>query len=112
VTWHAQPGAARDFTYVDDVVSGTLAALRHGRPGWAYNLSGWKPVPVSDALALIAAGGREPRLRRVASSAVEAHVTHGCGRRAADDLRYEPRAGLAEGIRRQLAAASPGLLAA
>jgi nucleoside-diphosphate-sugar epimerase len=112
VTWHAQPGAARDFTYVDDVVSGTVAALRHGRPGRAYNLSGWEPVPVRDALALIAAGHGEPRLRRVASSAVEAHLTHGCGRRAAAELAYEPRVGLASGIRRQLAAASPGLLAA
>ena len=109
--WHAGPGTARDFTYVDDVVSGVVAALRHGRPGRAYNLSGWRPVAVREALALLA-GGREPHLEQLASSATEAHVTHGCGRRAAEELRYAPRVELADGIRHQLAAASPGLLAA
>ena len=42
--WHASPGTARDFTYVDDAVAGILAALRHGRGGEAYNLSGWRSV--------------------------------------------------------------------
>ena len=111
VPWHAPPGTARDFTYVDDVVSGIVAALRLGVAGRAYNLSGWRPVAVRDALTLLA-GGREPRLQRLASSAAEAHVTHGCGRRAAEELGYAPRVELAEGLRRQLAGASPGLLAA
>src|SRR5215210_1617957 len=30
VPWHAAPGTARDFTYVDDAVAGILAALRLG----------------------------------------------------------------------------------
>jgi UDP-glucuronate 4-epimerase len=111
VPWHARPGAARDFTYVDDVVSGILAALSRGLAGRAYNLSGWRPVSVREALALIA-DGRDPRLAPLASPATEAHVTHGCGRRAAEELGYAPRVELAEGIRRQLAAVSSGLLAA
>jgi nucleoside-diphosphate-sugar epimerase len=109
--WHAAPGAARDFTYVDDVAEGIVRALRHGRAGRAYNLSGWRPVPLREALALVAAG-HEPALRELPPSAAEAHITHGCGRRAADELGYAPRVELAEGIGRQLAAASPARLAA
>jgi UDP-glucuronate 4-epimerase len=109
--WHAPPGTARDFTYVDDVASGILAALRRGRTGRAYNLSGWKPVPLRDAVALIA-DGREARLHDLPSSAGEAFVTHGCGRRAAAELGYAPRVELAEGLRRQLEAVSPRRLAA
>jgi len=110
--WHAPAGTARDFTYVDDVASGILAALRRGRAGRAYNLSGWKPVPLRDALHLLA-GGDEPPLNEVASSAAEAHVTHGCGRRAGAELGYAPRVELAEGLRRQVAAAgATGRLAA
>ena len=31
--WHAAPGTARDFTYVDDVVAGILAALQRRPSG-------------------------------------------------------------------------------
>ena len=109
--WHAPPGTARDFTYVDDAVDGIVAALRRGRPGRAYNLSGWRAVPLREALDLLA-GGAEPRLHGVPSSAAEAFVTHGCGRRAATELGYAPRVELADGLQRQLDAASPGRLAA
>jgi nucleoside-diphosphate-sugar epimerase len=109
--WHAAPGTARDFTYVDDVAEGILAALRHGRAGRAYNLSGWRPVPLREALALVAAG-RKPPLEELPASAAEARVTHGCGKTAAAELGYAPRVGLAEGIGRQLAAASPARIAA
>ena len=51
--WHASPGTARDFTYVDDAVAGILAALRRGRPGEAYNLSGWRSVDLRSALAVL-----------------------------------------------------------
>jgi UDP-glucuronate 4-epimerase len=109
--WHAPPGTARDFTYVDDVVDGIVAALRRGRPGRAYNLSGWRPVPLRHALTLLA-GGSEPRVHEIPSSTAEAFVTHGCGVRAAAELGYAPGVGLAEGLRRQQATASPGRLAA
>ena len=109
--WHAPAGTARDFTYVDDVADGIVAALRRGRSGRSYNLSGWRPVPLREALALLALES-EPRVREIASSTAEAFVTHGCGVRAAAELGYAPRVELAEGLRRQLVAASPGRLAA
>jgi len=109
--WHAPAGTARDFTYVDDVVAGILAALRRGRTGRVYNLSGWRPVPLPEALALLA-GQREPPLRELPTSTAEAYVTHGCGERAAAELGYAPGVELAEGLQRQLEAASPGRLAA
>ena len=49
----APPGTARDFTYVDDAVAGILAALRHGRAGEAYNLSGWRSVELRAALGML-----------------------------------------------------------
>ena len=109
--WHAPAGTARDFTYVDDVVAGILAALRRGRTGRVYNLSGWRPVPLPEAIALLA-GEREPPLRELPTSTAEAYVTHGCGKRAAAELGYAPGVELAEGLQRQLEAASPGRLPA
>jgi UDP-glucuronate 4-epimerase len=51
--WYAPPGTARDFTYVDAAVAGILAALRRGRTGEAYNLSGWRSVELRSALAML-----------------------------------------------------------
>src|SRR5687767_10139176 len=53
VPWHAAPGTARDFTYVDDAVAGIVAALLNGRPGEAYHVSGWRSIRLRDALALL-----------------------------------------------------------
>src|SRR3954468_4911578 len=40
----------RDFTYVDDIVDGTILAARHGRPGEVYNLASSSPVPLIEVL--------------------------------------------------------------
>ena len=111
--WHAAPGTARDFTYVDDAVAGILAALRRGRAGEAYNVSGWRSVDLREALGTLAeAFGRSASLATTPRSASEARVTHGCGCKAATELGYEPRTDLATGLRQQLAAADAGRLAA
>jgi UDP-glucuronate 4-epimerase len=113
--WYAGPGTARDFTYVDDAVAGILAALGRGRAGEAYNLSGWRSVELRTALRMLEdAVGRAASLQAAPAptSTAEARVTHGCGRKAAEELGYAPRVDLAAGVECQLAAASPGRLAA
>jgi nucleoside-diphosphate-sugar epimerase len=111
--WYAAPGTARDFTYVDDAVAGIVAALRRGRAGQAYNLSGWRSVELRTALATLEATlGTRAALRPVPVSGTEAHVTCGCWRKAAEELGYAPRVDLATGIARQVADAGSGRLAA
>jgi UDP-glucuronate 4-epimerase len=108
VPWHAAPGTARDFTYVVDAAAGLVAALRHGRSGEAYNVSGWRSVELRDALRMLGMPGVE----KLACAVGEARVTSGCGRKAGDELGYAPRVDLCTGLERQLAAASPTRLAA
>lgn len=108
VPWHAPEDAARDFTYVDDAVAGLIAALRHGHAGRAYNVSGWRSIPLRSALALLGS----PPARELPGSTSEARVTSGCRQRASVELGYAPRVHLIIGLRRQLALASFGRLAA
>lgn len=108
IPWHAAPGTARDFTYVDDAVAGLIAALRHGRAGEAYNISGWGSVDLREALGLLSPA----KIRELPCSTAEALVTSGCGHKAATELGYAPRVGLADGLRRQLEAATSLSLAA
>jgi UDP-glucuronate 4-epimerase len=111
--WYAPPGTARDFTYVDDAVAGILAALEGGRAGEAYNLSGWRSVELTAALELLeGAFGGPASLDITPGSAAEARVTQGCWRKAERELGYRPRTDLATGLEQQVAAASPGRLAA
>ena len=108
VPFHAAPGTARDFTYVDDAVAGLVAALRYGRGGQAYNLSGWSAVELRDVVELLGA----PVVRELPASPAEAWVTQGCGRKAAGELGYAPAVELPDGLERQLAAAIPQSIAA
>ena len=105
VPWRARAGAVRDFTYVDDAVTGLIAALDRGRPGQAYNVSGHAPVAVLDAFVFIErATGRRAALDVRPPSPREARITAGCPRKAASELGYLPRTALADGLERQLAA--------
>jgi UDP-glucuronate 4-epimerase len=108
IPWYASPGTARDFTYVDDAVAGLIAALRHGRSGEAYNISGWRSVSLRDAVELL----QPAEIRELPCSSAEALVTSGCGRKASAELGYEPRVDLATGLECQLAAATSASLAA
>jgi UDP-glucuronate 4-epimerase len=106
VRWHARAETVRDFTYVDDAVTGLLAALDRGRSGQAYNVSGQAPVPLREALAVIEHGvGRTASLERLPAWSGEARVTAGCARKSAAELAYAPRTRLAAGVERQVAAA-------
>jgi UDP-glucuronate 4-epimerase len=106
--WHAPPGTARDFTYVDDAAAGIVAALERGRTGQAYNVSGWRSVQLREALDLLA-GDERTRLLELPHSAAEAVVTSGCGRKAAAELGYAPRVDLVAGLERQRVSAGPRL---
>jgi hypothetical protein len=56
--------------------------------------------------------GQRAELYSVPVAGSEAHVTSGCWLKAAEQLGYEPRMGIAAGIERQLAAAGAARLAA
>ena len=107
--WRAAPGAARDFTYVDDAVAGLIAALVRGRSGEAYNVSGGRSIALRSALDLLHPGAE---LLEMPPSPAEARVTAGCRRKARAELGYSPRVGLADGLAGQLGAASSPSLAA
>jgi UDP-glucuronate 4-epimerase len=95
----------RDFTYVGDAVDATLRALDHGRPGATYNVSGGRPVALTDALALIAdATGRGLALERHPRDPREHRTTAADLARARDELGWTPRVTLEDGIARQVAA--------
>jgi nucleoside-diphosphate-sugar epimerase len=121
--------------YIDNLVDGILAALRRGEPGRAYTLwdgeaisfgayftriaelTGGKP-PRRAPRALISAlagatelvarlRGRPPAFGRHGVTLVDRRGT-ASNRRARDELGWEPRVGLSEGIRRSADSVTAG----
>jgi nucleoside-diphosphate-sugar epimerase len=93
----------RDFTFVDDIVAGTLAAAHRGRPGRIYNIGGGSPVELLDAIAWIGKlTGRDIELARRPAPVGEAQRTGCDGARARRELGFVPRTGVYEGLVAQL----------
>jgi UDP-glucuronate 4-epimerase len=93
----------RDFTYVSDIVRGTIAAADRGRPGAVYNLGGGQPVELRHALDLIMELlGRKIRLEQRPDGVGEAKRTGCDGALARDELGFTPRVPLRDGLATQL----------
>ena len=100
---------SRDFTYVDDVVAGTLAALHAAAPpskpppaGRIFNLGNTRPVNVSHFVDVLegALGVRAMRQHVAVPATGDVLHTHADVARAAAELGYAPRVSLEDGLQR------------
>jgi UDP-glucuronate 4-epimerase len=91
----------RDFTHVDDIVRGVLAASDSDRPGFrAYNLGSSAPICLSDLIdALAAATGVTPRIDRVPIPPGDVVATYAETSRAKSELGWTPKVELRDGLK-------------
>jgi UDP-glucose 4-epimerase len=99
ITVYGDGEQTRDFTYVDDIVSATIAAATRGVPGRVYNVGGGSRVSINDVMAMI---GR--LTGRPVSTVVEGEQkgdmrhTYADTSRARGDLGFVPRVDLEAGL--------------
>ena len=95
----------RDFTYVDDIVRGVLAALDLAPKGFrAYNLGSGAPVTLLDLIdALSSAIGTMPRVERAPVPLGDVDATFADISRARSELAWEPETTLRQGLTRFVA---------
>jgi nucleoside-diphosphate-sugar epimerase len=103
ITVYGDGSMARDFTYVDDVARGTIAALRP--LGYEIvNLGGEKPTSVNELIATVeAALGRSAKRSFAPPHPADVKRTAACIDKARHLLGWEPRVPLAEGVARAAA---------
>ena len=93
---------SRDYTYIDDILDGIVAALERPLPGWSvYNLGESATTRLDALVELIGrALGSKPRLKMLPAQPGDVPVTFADLTLARRDLGYNPRVPVSEGIPR------------
>ena len=92
----------RDFTYVADAVSATVAAATRGQPGAVYNIGGGSRIELLDVFELIRRiTGRPLRVERTDEQRGDMRDTYADTARARADLAFAPAVTLEQGLRAQ-----------
>lgn len=89
----------RDYTYIEDVVSGVLGALTAPPVYRVYNLGGSDTITLSDLVVLIEkACGKAAVLRHKPPQPGDVPVTYADISRARKEIGYDPRTPIARGV--------------
>jgi nucleoside-diphosphate-sugar epimerase len=90
----------RDFTFVADAVSATIAAAGKGVPGRVYNIGGGSRVTVNHVLEIIGrVTGRAPLIKADTAQKGDMRHTYADTALARGDLGFAPSVALEEGLK-------------
>lgn len=105
ITMFGEGDTSRDYTYVDDIIDGTVAAIDGCSEGFGiYNLGDNRPVLLRELIAAIGeAMGKEPIVEQLPEQAGDVKHTLASIEAAAADLGYAPKVPIEEGLRRFVA---------
>ncbi|MGA3121117.1 MAG: NAD-dependent epimerase/dehydratase family protein [Polyangiaceae bacterium] len=100
VTVFGDGSMRRDFTHVDDIVRGVIAAVDRARPGFrVYNLGSGAPVALSTLVEWIGdAAGAAIRVERAPVPLGDVDATFADTARADSELDWKPRIPLRQGL--------------
>jgi UDP-glucose 4-epimerase len=101
VTQFGDGRQTRDFTFVADAVSATVAAATRGKPGGVYNIGGSR-IALLDVFALIGKVTSRPlRIEQIDAQHGDMRDTYADTSRARADLGFSPTVTLEAGLRAQ-----------
>lgn len=91
----------RDFTYIDDIVQGTVSAIDLGAKCEIFNLGNHQPVELMHFIHVIEeALGKKAKLKMMPMQAGDVHVTYADIAHSTKKLGFVPKTSLEEGIPR------------
>jgi UDP-glucose 4-epimerase len=99
ITVYGDGEQTRDFTFVADAVSATIAAGTVGTPGRVYNIGGGSRVSINQVLDIIGrVAGRRPLITVDSAQKGDMRHTYADTALARRDLAFAPIVGLEEGL--------------
>ncbi|MBM4359270.1 MAG: NAD-dependent epimerase/dehydratase family protein, partial [Deltaproteobacteria bacterium] len=102
ITVYGDGQSSRDYTYIDDILDGTLGAIDRAPEGCRiYNLGGTNPVTLEDLVRAVGeALGKVPVVRREPHQPGDVLRTWADVERARAELGYDPKVPLRDGLAR------------
>lgn len=101
VPMYGDGSSARDYTFVDDIVQGTVAALDHCQGYEIYNLGESRTTRLDALIEMLGrALGVTPRIRREPEQPGDVPITFADVTKARERLGYAPAVEIEEGIAR------------
>lgn len=89
----------RDYTYIDDIVAGIIAALDHPQPFAIYNLGNSSPVTLNELISAIEeAAGKKAIRKSFPDQPGDVPVTYADIAKAQRELGFEPHTDLTTGL--------------
>jgi len=99
ITVYGDGEQTRDFTFVADAVSATIAAAIQGVPGRVYNIGGGSRVSINQVLDMIGrVSGRRPLIKSDPAQRGDMRHTYADTSLAQSDLGFTSKIGLEEGL--------------
>lgn len=93
---------SRDYTYVDDIVSGVLAAIERCDRYRIYNLGGSEPITLRDMISVVEkVVGKAAKIERLPMQSGDVTRTWADLARSRAELGYQPQTSIEAGIARQ-----------
>ena len=105
ITLYGDGSSARDYTYIDDIVSGTVAAIDASDEGYhLYNIGGTRTTSLKRLVELIEQSvGVPANVRHIPDRPGDVPITCADVSRAEQSLGYRPQVSIEEGISRYVA---------
>jgi UDP-glucuronate 4-epimerase len=99
ITVYGDGSMSRDFTYIDDIIDGTVAAMEKCDGFHIYNLGESRPVTVNDLVAEIEKTlGKKAVVEYVPPQPGDVERTYADVSKAAKELGYKPATTIEEGL--------------
>ena len=91
----------RDFTYIDDIVDGTIAAIDLGSPLEIFNLGNNSPYSILDLISGLESNlNKKAKIHFQPTPVGDVQVTFADIKKSQKALGFQPRISLNEGLRR------------
>ena len=92
----------RDYTYIDDIISGIVGAVKNDIKGFkVYNLGNSKPVSLNNFIEICEkVCGRKAIIKQLGIQKGDVNITYADISKGKRDLGYEPKIKLEEGLKR------------
>jgi UDP-glucuronate 4-epimerase len=95
-------GTARDYTFIDDIVSGMIAALHRAEGNEVFNLGTGHPVTMEELLRYLSEYFPQMKIRHAPERAGDVKATWADITKAKEKLGYEPKISIKDGLRRTI----------